>query len=93
MTGRKRPRRALAVDAQGLRRAVDPMILERRDVVGDVVHQVHVERLPRAAADAREHLARLLHQKRRLHHAKFAAARIAPRYRRPSALSTGAQTS
>src|SRR5207237_9047327 len=60
--GRERPCRALAMDPDPLALAADGVLLELGDVVADVINQVHLQLLPRAAEDFREDLAGLMRQ-------------------------------
>src|SRR5262249_36868846 len=59
---REGPRRPLAVDPEALLLAANLVLLELGDVVADVVDQVHLQLLPRAAEDVGEDLAGLLHE-------------------------------
>src|SRR5439155_24254917 len=60
--GRERPCRALAMDPDPLALAADGVLLELGDVVADVINQVHLQLLPRAAENFREDLAGLMHE-------------------------------
>ena len=66
------------------------VLLELGDVVGHVVDQVHAKIFPGAAEDRFENTSRACHiSSCRLHQAKFAAARIAPRYCSPPGCRPG----
>ncbi len=95
MTGRKGARRSLAVDADLLwsNPFADGVLLELRDVVSNVVHQLHPQLFPRLAEDPREDLARLVGQELAVAPGVVRGRRIAPRYACPSGLRTGAQAS
>src|SRR5262249_36809190 len=62
MAGRVGARRPLAMHPDLAPLAAGGMLLELGDVVADVVDQVHLHLLPRAAEDAAEDLAGLVHQ-------------------------------
>ena len=62
MPGRKRASRAFAMHPDFALFAADGVFFELGDVVGDVVHQAHVQVLPRAVEDRLEDFASLPHQ-------------------------------